>query len=165
MRLSSFFAILALLFSTATLAQESMPMAGGNMGKPMMATPMPQQVEDTRQVIPLTEAEIAIVAGEMRQMLATVQGITEGLANGDMQAVVEAASRSGGNMMKDLPAQIRMKFPEPFSQMGMATHKVFDQIARETKSIKNPVPVLNQLSTAMQNCVACHATYRFAAPR
>jgi hypothetical protein len=80
MRLSSLCAILALLFSTATLAQESMPMAGGNMGKPMMATQMPQQVEDSRQVIPLTKAEIAIVAGKMRQMLATVQGITEGLA-------------------------------------------------------------------------------------
>jgi cytochrome c556 len=68
-------------------------------------------------------------------------------------------------MMRDLPAPIRMKFPESFSQMGMATHKVFDQIARETKSINNPAPVLNQLSTAVQNCVACHATYRFAAPR
>lgn len=140
-------------------------MTGGNMGKPMTSSPMPQNVDDNRQIIPLTEAETAIVAGEMRQMLASVQGIADGLAIGDMKAVVEAASKSGGHMMQELPAQIRMKFPEPFKQMGMATHKVFDQIARETKTIKDPVPVLSELSTAMQNCVACHATYRFAPPR
>jgi hypothetical protein len=65
----------------------------------------------------------------MRQMLASVQGITDGLALGDMQAMVEAASKSGGSMMQELPSQIRVKFPEPFTQMGMASHKVFDQIA------------------------------------
>jgi hypothetical protein len=32
-------------------------------------------------------------------------------------------------MMQELPSQIRVKFPEPFTQMGMASHKVFDQIA------------------------------------
>jgi hypothetical protein len=77
----------------------------------------------------LTEAEITIVAEEMRQMLASVQGITDGLALGDMQAMVEAASKSGGSMMQELPSQSRVKFPEPFTQMGMASHKVFDQIA------------------------------------
>lgn len=165
MRLSNCCAILTLLFSTAVFAQEQMPMTGGNMGKPMTGKPMPEKADDNRQIIPLTEAEITIVAGEMRQMLASVQGITDGLAMGDMQAVAEAAAKSGGSMMRELPAQIRMKFPEPFTQMGMATHKVFDQIARETKSIKNPAPILGQLSTAMQNCIACHATYRFAPPR
>lgn len=160
MRPSGFCAILTLVFSTAAFAQEQMPMTGGNMGKPM-----PEKADDSRQVVPLTGEEITIVAGEMRQMLASVQGITDGLASGDTQAVVEAAAKSGAAMMRGLPAQIRMKFPEPFMQMGMATHKVFDRIAQETKSIKDPAPVLGQLSTAMQNCVACHATYRFAPPK
>ena len=162
MRLSRLCAVLAVLFSTATFAQAPMPMAGGNMEKPMTGKPMPEKVDDNRQVVPLTEAERAIVAAEMRQMLASVQGVADGLARGDMQAVVEAASKSGMAMMQEVPAQIRMKFPEPFSQMGMASHKVFDQIARDTKTIKDPAPVLKQLSEAMQNCVACHATYRFA---
>lgn len=160
MRLYNFCAILTLSFSTATFAQEQMPITGGNMSKPMQ-----EKTDDNRQIIPLTGTEITIVAGEMHQMLASVQGITDGLAMGDTQAVVEAASKSGGSMMRELPAQIRMKFPEPFMQMGMATHKVFDQIAQETKSIKNPAPVLEQPSAAMQNCIACHATYRFAPPK
>jgi hypothetical protein len=162
MRLSNFCAILTLLFSMAAFAQQQMPMTGGDMGKPK---PMPEKADDSRQIVPLTGAEITIVAGEMRQMLASVQGITDGLAMGDTQAVVEAAAKSGGSMMRELPAQIRMKLPEPFTQMGMATHKAFDQIAQETKSVKDPAPVLRQLSTAMQNCIACHATYRLAPPK
>lgn len=165
MRLLTFCAALSILFSTATFAQEMMPMAGGNMGKAMAVKPMPEKVEDNRQIVPLTEPEITIVTEEMRQMLASIQGITDGLAIGEIQAVVEAASKSGSAMMQGLPSQIRMKFPETFTQMGMATHKVFDQIAMETKSIKNPGPVLQQLSTATQNCVACHASYRFVPPK
>lgn len=68
-------------------------------------------------------------------------------------------------MMQEVPAQIRMKFPEPFMQMGMALHKVFDRIAPETRSVKNPGPTLKLLSEAMQNCIACHASYRCAPPQ
>ena len=150
-----FLPVLALLLSTAAFAQ--MPMGGGNMGKPM-----PENARDSRQIIPLTGAERSAVAAEMRQMLASIQGITDGLSRDDMQTVSEAASKSGMAMMQGLPPQIRMKFPAAFSQMGMASHQAFDQIARETKTGKDPAPVLRQLSTAMQNCVACHAVYRFA---
>jgi len=165
MRLTNFCAVLTLLFSTATFAQDMMPMTSGSMAKPMMGKPMPGKVEDNREIVPLTKSEITIVDEEMRQMLASVQGITDGLALRDVHSVVEAASQSGGTMMQELPSQIRMKFPEPFTQMGMATHKAFDQIAQETKNIKDPAPVLKLLSTATQNCVACHATYRFASPK
>ncbi len=160
MCLPKFCAILIVLFSTTTFAQDMRPMAGGNTGKAM-----PEKVDDNRQIVPLTEAERVIVAAEMRQMLASIQGITDGLARGDMQAVVGSASKSGMVMMQELPSQIRMKFPAPFSQMGMATHKAFDQIAQGTKTIKDPAPVLKQLSGAMQNCIACHASYRFASPK
>lgn len=155
-----FCAVLVLSFPTAAFAMDPIPITTGNMGKPM-----PAKVEDSRQIIPLTEAERAIVATEMRQMLASVQGVTDALARGDKQAVVDAASKSGMVMMQEVPAQIRMKFPEPFMQMGMASHKVFDRIAQETKTVKNPGPTLKLLSEAMQNCIACHASYRFAPPK
>ncbi|TXH73957.1 hypothetical protein [Thiobacillus sp.] len=153
-------AVLTLLISTTTFAQDLMPMAGGNMGNPM-----PKNVEDNRQVVLLTAEERSIVAAEMRQMLASVQGVTDGLSRGDMQAVIAAASESGMAMMQNLPSPIRMKFPAPFSQMGLATHRAFDQIAQEAKTIKDPAPVLKQLSGGIQNCIACHATYRFASPK
>jgi len=165
MRLPYLCAILALLFSTAAFAQDMKPATGGDTGSPVMAKPMPAKVDDNRQIVPLTEAERALVAIEMRQMLASVQGVTDGLAKGDMAAVAEAASRSGMVMMQELPAPIRMKFPATFGQMGMASHKAFDQIAMKAKTTKDPAPILKQLSEGMQNCVACHATYRFAQPK
>ncbi len=142
-----------------------MPLGGGNMDKPMAAKPMPHKVEDKRQIVSLTEAERAVVAAEMRQMLASVQGVTDALARGDTQAVVHAASRSGMAMMQEVPAPIRMKFPAPFTQLGMASHRVFDRIAQETKGVTDPGPTLKLLSEAMQSCIACHASYRFASPK
>lgn len=165
MRLPNLYAILTLLLSTATFAQNTMPMTGGNTDKAMPGKPTPEAVNDNRQIVPLTEAEKAIVAAEMRQMLASVQGVTDGLARGDMEAVAEAASKSGMTMMRELPSQIRMKFPAPFAQMGMASHEAFDQIARKAKTTKDPAPVLTLLSDGMQNCIACHTTYRFAPPK
>ena len=165
MRPLSFCTALSLLFSTTAFALDPMPITSGNMGKPMMAKPMPDKVEDNRQIVPLTEAERAVVAAEMRQMLASIQGVTDGLARGDKQAVTDAASKSGMAMMQEVPSPIRMKFPEPFVQMGMASHKAFDQITRDAKTAKGSGPILKLLSEAMQNCVACHATYRFAPPK
>lgn len=157
--------VFILLFSTATFAQDTTPMTMGGMDKQMTLKPMPEKVVDGRLIITLTEAEKAIVMEQMRQMLSSVQGIADGLAQGDSQAVLGSASKSGPSMMQDLPSQIRMKFPEPFSQMGMATHMAFEQIAQEAKDIKDPVPILKKLSEAIQNCDACHATYRFALPK
>ena len=161
MRLLGVCAVLVLAISALSLARAEMPPA--SMGMPMGGgKPMPGKVTDMREGIPLTDEEKALVAANMRQMLASVQGVTDALARGDGKAVAEAASKSGLVMMQELPVQIRMKFPPPFAQMGMASHKLFDQIAREARSAKGPAPILRLLSESMQNCVACHATYRFA---
>jgi len=159
MRFTQFAVALVLFLPVALFAQQAMHMTDDSMKT--QSQPMPKDVKDSRQNIPLTEAERTIVMAQMRQMLASVQGVTDGLSRGDLQAVVDAASKSGMAMMKSLPSQIRMKFPSGFAQMGMASHQTFDRIARETKSIKDPAPVLRQLSVAVQNCIACHATYRF----
>ncbi len=157
MRRFSLCVVLTFAISTIGIAQDQMPTASDSMGKPM-----PEKVSDDRQIVPLNAQETAIVAVQMRQMLASVQGVTDGLARGDTKAVVAAASQSGTRMMQELPAQIRMKFPPPFAQMGLATHQVFDRIAREAAVATGPGPTLKQLGEAIQSCVACHATYRFA---
>lgn len=108
---------------------------------------MPEKkVEDNRQMVPLTDPEIAIVALEMRQMRASVQGMPEGLARGDYQAVVEVVAKSGMAMMPEVPSPIRMKLPPPFAQRGAASLQVFDQTAREAKPATGPGPTLKQLS-------------------
>lgn len=152
-------AVLALGLSTASLARAEMP--PGSMGMPG-GKPMPVNASDTREPVHLTAEERALLAANMRQMLASVQGVTAALARGDRKAVAEAAAKSGMTMMQELPVQIRMKFPPAFAQMGMASHKLFDRIAREAGTAKGSAPILKILSESMQNCVACHAAYRFA---
>ncbi|HID48188.1 MAG TPA: hypothetical protein EYP40_00985, partial [Chromatiales bacterium] len=36
----------------------------------------------------------------------------------------------------------------------------FDQLALDAEQLGDPAHALAQLSTLMQNCVACHAVYR-----
>jgi hypothetical protein len=152
--------VLLLAFSAGNFAR------AGNMDMPTSGgKPMPPDAPDMRVVIPLTEAEQALVMANMRQMLGSVEGVTDALARGDSKAVAEAASRSGMAMMQKVPMQIRMKFPPPFAQMGMASHKPFDQIAREAETAKGPAPILELLSESIRNCNACHASYRFAPPK
>ncbi|MGO9984452.1 MAG: hypothetical protein ACLPIX_09620 [Rhodomicrobium sp.] len=153
MKRAALYAILALLPAAPGFAQN------------MPAKPMSEKVEDNRRIVPLSEAESALVAAKMRQMLASIQGVTDGLARGDMQAVGLAASQSGMSMMQDLPAEVRAKFPPPFMQMGMASHKAFERIAQEAAGDKNSETILKQLSSGTQFCVACHAAYRFAPPK
>ncbi|MGA7180133.1 MAG: hypothetical protein WBX11_11155 [Thiobacillaceae bacterium] len=150
-------AVLALACSTIIYAHAKMPTAGGSMG-----SPMPTNVHDPRTIVPLTEPERILVQERMRQMLTSVEQVTDGVARGDAKAVSEAASRSGTVMMQTLPMQIRKKFPPPFVQMAKTTHQLFDQIAHETKSVESPGPTLKHLAEAIQGCNACHAAYRFA---
>jgi len=165
MRIAAISALALLFLSSGVSAQNMQPMPG-HMGGPMMGgQPMPQKVDDNRQVVPLTEPEIALVMVQMRQMLASVQGVTDGLARGDMSAVVAAASKSGMAMMQGVPMQIRRKFPPAFAQMGMASHRAFDQIARDAGKSADQAAVLKLLSESTQNCVACHASYRFVPPK
>jgi len=154
MRPYGIYVVFVLAVSITGLARAGMP--AGNMGMSMDGgKPMAANVADSREGIPLTEEERALVAANMRQMLASVQGVTDALARGDGKTAAEAASKSGVVMMQELPVQIRMKFPPPFAQMGMASHKLFDRIAREAKTAKGPAPILKLLSESMQQCVAC----------
>jgi len=83
MHLARICTILALLLPSGSFAQN------------MPAKPVPEQAADGRYIVALTEAESALVAAKMRQMLASVQGVASGLALNGMKAVHDAASRSG----------------------------------------------------------------------
>ncbi len=88
-------AVWVLFVTTAICAQE------------MTNKAMPEKVADNRQIIRLTEAEQAIVAADMRQMLASVQGVFGDLAREDMQAVIDAASKSGMQRVNSEPRKCK----------------------------------------------------------
>lgn len=118
---------------------------------------------DGRVAIQLNGAERDLVLGEMRMFLAAVQTITENSPKGDMEAIAAAARKVGRAAQQAVPATLVGKLPLEFKQLGFDTHAKFDQLALDAEQMGDRDTVLEQMGKMMQNCVACHATYRIDA--
>jgi hypothetical protein len=115
---------------------------------------------DNRRVITLTEAGRAHLLSEMRAFLTGMEGILAALASEDMAAVAKNAGSLGMTMTHKVEDSLRKVLPPEFMQLGMSTHRDFDQIAKDAGSGKDPKHVLQQLGDTMGKCLACHATYQ-----
>lgn len=118
---------------------------------------------DGRQALLLEPAERDLVLAEMRAFLASVQNITQGVSEENMPMVAEAARRVGAAAQQAVPGSLVGKLPLEFKKLGFDTHKQFDLLALDAEQLGDPAHTLAQLSTLMQNCVACHAVYRIDA--
>ncbi len=116
--------------------------------------------EDGRMAIQLAAGERDLILDEMREFLATVQQITKGVAEEDMQLVAVSAKKVGMAAQQAVPATLVGKLPLAFKQLGFDTHKQFDQLALDAESLEDGSYSLEQLSHLMNNCVACHEAYR-----
>lgn len=123
-------------------------------------TALSAQAGDPRQPLPLSADEAAAVKEEMRGFLEGVQRITAGIANNDMKSVAAAARELGMSGTKHVPMATRMRFPLPFKEMGQATHMGFDNLATDADGLGDAEHSTKQLADVLQNCNACHATYR-----
>lgn len=115
---------------------------------------------DGRTAIVLAPGERALILAEMRAFVESIQQVTDGLAREDMETVVRAARKSGRAAQQQVPAPLMGKLPLAFKQLGLDTHQQFDQLALDAEQLGDPAHSLQQLGRLMQNCVACHATYR-----
>ncbi|WP_206609524.1 cytochrome c [Thiohalobacter thiocyanaticus] len=115
---------------------------------------------DGRTAIVLEPGERALILAEMRAFVESVQQITTGLSQEDMETVVEAARKSGRAAQQQVPVPLMGKLPLAFKQLGLDTHQQFDQLALDAEQLGDPAHSLQQLGRLMQNCVACHAAYR-----
>jgi len=116
---------------------------------------------DGRIAIHLDAGERDLVLAEMRGFLESVQKITMGIAANDMELVTEYARKSGMAATDGMPGTLMGKLPLGFKKLGPDTHKKFDQLALDAEEFGDGDHALSQLSALMQNCVACHAAYRF----
>lgn len=115
---------------------------------------------DGRTAILLNAGERDLVLAEMRGFLVAVQGISEGIVQGDSAAIIGAARAVGAAAQQGVPASLVRKLPLEFKQLGFDTHSKFDQLALNTEQLGDTSAVLAEVSTLLQNCVACHASYR-----
>jgi len=114
---------------------------------------------DTRTSLGLTESERTEFLAEMRQMLASIQGIIAGIGAEDRDRIIEAARYSGNRMARATPASVRAKLPKEFQEIGGPTHMLFEEIVIRAET--DDMASLAELTgRTMQNCLACHALYR-----
>jgi hypothetical protein len=122
-----------------------------------------QPSTDNRVAIQLTPGEKDLVLAEMRAFLASVQQITHGVATRDLQLIATSARTVGRAAQQGVPGSLMGKLPLEFKQLGMNTHEKFDLLALDAEQLEDETHSLVQLGELMQNCVACHATYRLEA--
>lgn len=117
---------------------------------------------DGRTEILLNDVERNLVLAEMRAFLNSVQQINQGISEDNMALVIESARKSGKAAQTGMPGTLVGKLPLQFKKLGGDTHEKFDELAMDAEDLGDRDHALEQLSTLMQNCVSCHATYRFS---
>ncbi len=130
------------------------------MGYKFMIAGSVAPASDGREALILEPAERDLVLTEMRMFLSSVQKITQALTEEDMETVVKSAREVGLAAQQAVPGSLMGKLPLAFKKLGFDTHKKFDELALDAEQLGDPNHALQQLSTLMNNCVACHSTYQ-----
>lgn len=115
--------------------------------------------EDKRISLGLSEPEKAEFLGEMRQMLASIQGVIAGIGEEDRELIVTSARYSGNRMARETPESIKNKTPQMFKEIGGPTHMMFEElvIRAETDDMDSLTSFTGEL---MKQCLTCHALFK-----
>ncbi len=116
---------------------------------------------ESRTVILLEPAERDLVLGEMRMFMDNVQQVTAAISEDDLQRAAQYARQSGRAAQQAVPGSLMGKLPLSFKQLGFDTHTKFDELALDAEQLGDRDHALSQLNILLQNCVSCHAAYRF----
>ncbi|CAN1724922.1 putative Cytochrome c' [Hyphomicrobium sp. 1Nfss2.1] len=123
---------------------------------------MPAQTASARAALSLSPGEQAHIRAGMRAFLESVEGITQGIAEGSMKRVAGSARRSGWAMMDDAATAMAMKLPPEFVAVSIDTHQKFDDLAAAAEAGAPKAKLLGDLGQILTNCTACHASYRLS---
>jgi len=121
--------------------------------------------DDNRISVVLTEDERNLVLNEMRQFLISVQGVSSAITNKDLKTVEDLAHKAGMVAELNTPGALLRKIPAGMKTLGFGTRGLFDDISAAAKAGKDPLIIRKQLDSLMNNCIACHATYRLPEPK
>lgn len=118
------------------------------------------ETADGRQALLVNEAEKDLLLTEMRGFLVAVQQIGDGVSKEDLEQVAKSARQVGAAAQQAVPTSLTAKLPLEFKKLGFDTHRKFDELALDAEQLGDPQHSLKQLTGLMNNCIACHATYK-----
>ena len=120
--------------------------------------------EDGRTSVVLDKDERNLILDEMREFLVSVQSISQAITENDIENVIVLGTKAGMAAEEGTPGSIFRKIPLAMKTLGFDTRKKFDEIATAAKEQKDPIVLRKQLDALMNNCIACHATFRLPEP-
>jgi cytochrome c556 len=123
------------------------------------ATQAAQTSVDSRFNLKFTAQERAVFLADMRNMLASVQGVMQGIGESDRARIAAAARLSGNQMARATPASIRARIPQSFRDIGGPTHQMFEELAIRAET-DDMDALARYTAELMHQCAACHATFR-----
>jgi hypothetical protein len=120
---------------------------------------------DTRQLVQFPEPMRLHTVSNMRDHLLALQEINVALSRNDFDRASQIAEERLGMSSLGLHGAAHMAplMPQGMQNIGTEMHKAASRFAVEAQnaSVSNDVrPALAGLGIVMQQCVACHATYR-----
>lgn len=124
-----------------------------------------KQANDGRTAIIMTEGNRDFALSEMRVFLESLQGINEGVLAQDTQKIISAAKLSGNGNPEPAPQGLIKSLPIGFKTLGMTTHKMFDEIVEMNSKSIDVKATQVQVNAILNNCIACHKTYKIVAKK
>lgn len=120
------------------------------------------QDADGRTAVALSDEETMFIRKEMRGLLESVRDMLGAAASGDRAKLAAAARRAGMNGPENdhIPLALAVKLPMEFKKLGLSTHRAFDAIAADVPERDLAAFVTQRLGDTMNNCTACHSTFR-----
>ena len=115
---------------------------------------------DGRTAIIMNKDNKDFVLAEMRDFLESVQQINEGIVNDNSQLIIDAGKKSGGSVIEHAPKGMLKTLPAGFKSLGFSTHDIFDKISIKAQENYSKEGAQQQLNTLLNNCIACHRSYK-----
>lgn len=145
--------------SALLLLASSLALAGCSKSSERAPAP-PVVTAEVRQPLYLEPETRHRVLAEMRSMLVSVDGIVQGIADGDRDAIERSARSAGMRRSVDDDPVFGRGLPAAFRDLGIRTHRTFDQLADAVKDGNPTDEAMRRLREITGQCVGCHAVYR-----
>ena len=131
----------------------------------LLVSPLSATATDGRQKIEMPPMMQEHMLNNMRDHLRALQEIQAALAKSDFDKAAEIAEQRIGMSSLETHGAAHMApyMPKPMQDIGTQMHRAasrFSRTAQEAVVKGNMAPVLDDFSTLLKQCIACHDSYR-----
>lgn len=131
----------------------------------LLALPLCATAKDARQKIEMPPMMQEYMLDNMRDHLRALQEIQAALARSDFDKAADIAEQRIGMSSLETHGAAHMApyMPKPMQDIGTQMHRAasrFSRTAQEAVVKADMAPVLDDFSTLLRQCIACHDSYR-----